>query len=34
MKLRDAKMTEPSWCILLTDWRDAPSSPARCAVDR
>ncbi|MCI62297.1 hypothetical protein A2U01_0083554 [Trifolium medium] len=34
MKLRDALLTEPSWCILLTNWRDVPSSPARRAVDR
>ncbi|MCI69397.1 hypothetical protein A2U01_0090659, partial [Trifolium medium] len=32
MKLRDALPTEPSWTIIPTDWRDAPSSPARRAI--
>ncbi|MCI79103.1 hypothetical protein A2U01_0100374, partial [Trifolium medium] len=34
MKLRDAPMAEPSWTNIPTDWRDAPSSPARRADDR
>ncbi|MCI63460.1 hypothetical protein A2U01_0084717 [Trifolium medium] len=34
MNLCDAQMAENSWCSILADWRDAPSSPARRAIDR
>ncbi|MCI77519.1 hypothetical protein A2U01_0098789 [Trifolium medium] len=33
MKLRVAPMTEPSCTNIATDWRVAPSSPARRAAD-